>query len=208
MRRTLRADALITTLPKVTCPSPPMATEAPRRTQRMVVPWNSGREGFMRGLYHAPPGVRAKIANARRGISAGLAAHQDRVAIHAERLEKRRVELVQVREDHALARELHRLDDLEELPGVGKVDARDLAGVEGDLRAARGVRVELRDLVRARDGNDALQGKPVLGGGRRRHRLRDRRLRRRGDRVHVHLPRRRRDFEGDGVLEAELLELR
>src|SRR5437867_7517541 len=111
MRRTLRADALITTLPKVTWPSPPMATEAPRRTERMVVPWNSGKEGFMRGLYHVSPAPLARIANARRGISARLAAHQDRVAIHAERFEKRRVELVQVRKDHALTRQLHRFDE-------------------------------------------------------------------------------------------------
>src|SRR5438876_8220018 len=108
MRRTLRADALITTLPKVTWPSPPMATEGPRRTERMVVPWNSGKEGFMRGLYHASSGARARIANARRGISARLAAHQDRVAVHAERFEKRRVELVQVGEDDALPGQLHR----------------------------------------------------------------------------------------------------
>jgi hypothetical protein len=32
-------EALMTTLPSVTCPSPPMATRSPRRTQTMVVPW-------------------------------------------------------------------------------------------------------------------------------------------------------------------------
>ena len=37
-RRTLRAVDLITILPSVTWPSPPMATEVPRRTDRIVVP--------------------------------------------------------------------------------------------------------------------------------------------------------------------------
>lgn len=32
------AVALITILPSVTCPSPPMATTLPRRTDRIVVP--------------------------------------------------------------------------------------------------------------------------------------------------------------------------
>src|SRR5919198_1754701 len=40
-RRTFFAPALTTTLPSVTCPSPPSATLAPRRTERLVVPWNS-----------------------------------------------------------------------------------------------------------------------------------------------------------------------
>jgi hypothetical protein len=35
---TLRALALMTMLPSVTCPSPPMATRLPRRTDRIVVP--------------------------------------------------------------------------------------------------------------------------------------------------------------------------
>src|SRR4029079_10603222 len=38
MRRTLRAVALTTTFPSVTWPSPPSATRAPRRTERIVVP--------------------------------------------------------------------------------------------------------------------------------------------------------------------------
>src|SRR5512139_2738363 len=37
-RRTLRAVDLMTMLPSVTWPSPPRATSAPRRTERMVVP--------------------------------------------------------------------------------------------------------------------------------------------------------------------------
>src|SRR5690606_17524117 len=36
--RTLRAEALMTMLPRVTWPSPPSATRLPRRTDRMVVP--------------------------------------------------------------------------------------------------------------------------------------------------------------------------
>src|SRR3954463_15640494 len=40
MRRTFFAPPLTTTWPSVTCPSPPSATLAPRRTERMVVPWN------------------------------------------------------------------------------------------------------------------------------------------------------------------------
>src|SRR5207342_2333718 len=110
-----------------------------RRTERMVVPWNSGGFVFMEGLYHAPGGRRGEITKGREGISAGLAPHQDRVAVHADRLEERRVELVQVREDHALARELHRLHGLEEGVGVCEVDARHLAHVERDFRAACGV---------------------------------------------------------------------
>lgn len=35
----VRALALITILPSVTWPSPPMATRLPRRTDRIVVPW-------------------------------------------------------------------------------------------------------------------------------------------------------------------------
>src|SRR5439155_8251557 len=41
MRRTFFAPPLTTTWPSVTCPSPPSATLEPRRTERMVVPWNS-----------------------------------------------------------------------------------------------------------------------------------------------------------------------
>ena len=37
-RRTFFAVALMTILPSVTCPSPPMATTLPRRTDRIVVP--------------------------------------------------------------------------------------------------------------------------------------------------------------------------
>src|SRR5258706_3311468 len=40
MRRTFLAPPLTTTWPRVTWPSPPSATAAPRRTERMVVPWN------------------------------------------------------------------------------------------------------------------------------------------------------------------------
>src|SRR3954465_1426877 len=40
-RRTFFAPPLTTTLPSVTCPSPPSATWPSRRTERMVVPWNS-----------------------------------------------------------------------------------------------------------------------------------------------------------------------
>ena len=36
--RTLRALAFMTVLPSVTCPSPPMTTCLPRRTEQMVVP--------------------------------------------------------------------------------------------------------------------------------------------------------------------------
>ncbi len=38
IRRTLRAVALMTTLPSVTWPSPPSATSPSRRTERIVVP--------------------------------------------------------------------------------------------------------------------------------------------------------------------------
>src|SRR5262245_10787968 len=39
-RRTFRAEAFITVLSRVTCPSPAMTVFPSRRTQRMVVPWN------------------------------------------------------------------------------------------------------------------------------------------------------------------------
>jgi hypothetical protein len=39
-RRTLRAVPFMTMWPRVTWPSPPRATRSPRRTDRMVVPWN------------------------------------------------------------------------------------------------------------------------------------------------------------------------
>jgi hypothetical protein len=107
-RRTLRAEALTTMLPSVTWPSPPMATRSPRRTERMVVPWNCGGS-WSWGAISSGRAARAEIAM-RPGISAGLAAHQDRVAVARQRLEQRRVELVQVGEDHALAGELDRLD--------------------------------------------------------------------------------------------------
>ena len=42
-----RAVAFTTMLPSVTWPSPPMATRSPRRTERMVVPWNWGDSWFM-----------------------------------------------------------------------------------------------------------------------------------------------------------------
>jgi hypothetical protein len=43
----LRA-ALMTTLPSVTCPSPPSATCPLRRTERMVVPWNGSMDESLR----------------------------------------------------------------------------------------------------------------------------------------------------------------
>ena len=43
-RRTLRAPPFKTTLPSVTCPSPPSATLAPRRTERIVVPCSCSME--------------------------------------------------------------------------------------------------------------------------------------------------------------------
>src|SRR6185503_9542610 len=101
MRRTLRAEALMTMFPSVTCPSPPMATRSPRRTERMVVPWNCWVSGLMSGLYHASGRPRRENRHHADAISGGPAAHQDGVAIDPEGLEERGVQLVQVREDHA-----------------------------------------------------------------------------------------------------------
>jgi len=39
IRRTFCAPAFITVLPRVTWPSPPIATVPSRRTQQIVVPW-------------------------------------------------------------------------------------------------------------------------------------------------------------------------
>src|SRR5258706_2328869 len=44
-RRTWRAFAFTTTLPSVTCPSPPNATFPSRRADIMVVPWNCSMSG-------------------------------------------------------------------------------------------------------------------------------------------------------------------
>src|SRR5258706_16222726 len=107
MRRTFRADALMTMFPSVTCPSPPMATRSPRRTERMVVPWNSWGSGGMSGLYHPPGAGAGKITIDANAISGGPALHQDGIAVDPEGLEERGVVLVQVREAHALARVLH-----------------------------------------------------------------------------------------------------
>src|SRR6185436_7374286 len=122
-----------TMLPRVTWPSPPMATFAPRRTERMVVPWNWG--GSLMGWLLARGGSAGlpEIAFPRLGISAGLAAHQDRVAVHAHRLEERGGKLAQVGEDHALAGELDRLHDIEEGRGVVELDAQHLGHVDRDL---------------------------------------------------------------------------
>src|SRR5260221_1632716 len=49
MRRTLRALAFTTTLPSVTCPSPPNATLPSRRADIMVVPWNCSMSGSKEG---------------------------------------------------------------------------------------------------------------------------------------------------------------
>src|SRR5436190_14074144 len=120
----------MTTLPRVTWPSPPLATRRSRRTEMIVVAWNVGDSVLIGGLYQTARRRAAEIARRPIVISGGLAAHQDGVAIGPERLEQRRVELVEVGEDHALARELERLDELQELAGVVEVDARDLAHVD------------------------------------------------------------------------------
>src|SRR5690606_11447616 len=57
-RRTLRALAFMTVLPRVTCPSPAMATLSPRRTETMVVAWNTW--GFWLGSMR-PPGVEPLV---------------------------------------------------------------------------------------------------------------------------------------------------
>src|SRR5690606_23419262 len=57
-RRTLRALAFMTVLPRVTCPSPAMATLSPRRTETMVVAWNTW--GFWLGSIR-PPGVEFPV---------------------------------------------------------------------------------------------------------------------------------------------------
>src|SRR5690554_2748582 len=57
-RRTLRALAFMTVLPRVTCPSPAMATLSPRRTETMVVAWNTW--GFWLGSMR-PPGVELPV---------------------------------------------------------------------------------------------------------------------------------------------------
>src|SRR5687768_7463592 len=102
-------------LPSVTWPSPPMATRSPRRTDRMVVPWNWEIESVIGNRYtgRSPLGD-SEIHDFKRAISGGLPAHEDRVAIDPEGLEKCRVQLVQVGEDHALARQLDRLHHVEE----------------------------------------------------------------------------------------------
>src|SRR5438046_247865 len=60
-RLTFFAPPLTTTLPSVTWPSPPSATLAPRRTERMVVPWkDSMREKPIWGM---KPGYSRLLAN-------------------------------------------------------------------------------------------------------------------------------------------------
>src|SRR6267378_7866294 len=77
-RLTFFAPPLTTTLPRVTWPSPPSATLAPRRTERMVVPWNdsmkedalSGErkrdfQGYLQRVRHTmhwpPPRIRTTL---------------------------------------------------------------------------------------------------------------------------------------------------
>src|SRR5512140_2477976 len=151
-RRTLRAVALTTMLPRVTWPSPPMATRSPRRTERMVVPWNCGESGFkgsnsnLRALanlnsvnWSLTPIYSSEIAFSRRGISGRLASHENGVPVDPERLEKRRVELGKVREDHALAGELDRLDGVEKRGREPEIDAQHLGHVDDHLLPAGGV---------------------------------------------------------------------
>src|SRR2546423_12772897 len=108
-------------LPRVTWPSPPMATWVPRRTDRMVVPWNSiGFALIGRLLARGRFAGRGKSLFPRGGFSGRFAADQDGVAVHTHRLEERRGQLVQVGEDHALAGELDRLHHVEECRGVGE----------------------------------------------------------------------------------------
>src|SRR6202165_5339910 len=161
-------------LPSVTWPSPPMATRSPRRTETMVVPWNSGGfELILGAIARGRAGSLPEIAFYLRGISVGLAAHQDGVAVDTHRFEKRRVELVQAGEDDALPGELDRLHHVEERRGESEFHAQDLRHVDDDLAARRRVGVELRDLVGARGRQNALEGMArVRGGGRERRGLR------------------------------------
>src|SRR5690606_20428964 len=68
-RRTLRALAFITVLPSVTWPSPAMATRPSRRTDTMVVAWNTW--GFWLGSMR-PPGVKPRRGDRPRGLQASL----------------------------------------------------------------------------------------------------------------------------------------
>src|SRR5689334_13281950 len=103
-----------------------MATLSPRRTERMVVPWNWGVSWVIeRALSRTSGYLPPKSPEFKRGFSGALAADEDGVAVDAQRLEQRRVDLVQVGEDHALARELDGLHGVEEGRGEGELDAQD-----------------------------------------------------------------------------------
>src|SRR6185369_6030966 len=82
--------------------------------------------GTVGGDFNEPATLTAtagrEIPRRAIAISDGLLADQDGVAVEAEGLEQRRVELVQVREDDALAGELDALHHLEERRGEGEVD--------------------------------------------------------------------------------------
>src|SRR5205823_3594875 len=95
MRRTFFAPPLTTTWPSVTWPSPPSATLAPRRTERMVVPWNcsmgncldgDATAGCQQQDYEPQRRHATHDERSRRQIGQERYRQTDRVAHRAERI--------------------------------------------------------------------------------------------------------------------------
>src|SRR4051812_14684005 len=107
----------MTTWPSVTCPSPPSATPLPRRTLRMVVPWNVSMEG-RRG--------RRREAARRSGGLAHEVARRD-----ADEQQQRADDRRRAGDLHRLALRFDAADAVEHRAGADEVDALDGGHVDG-----------------------------------------------------------------------------
>src|SRR5262245_4666965 len=148
-RRTLRAPALMTTFPSVTCPSPPSATRRPRRTETMVVPWNCSMDAISgAGVHHieataliSSPFVAARPNRIPAMTSRGklLLGDNARDLGDAHHREQCHDHLPSPADHELLALGLLLLEDVQQPPGVHEVDA--LGRREIDRHRARPARV-------------------------------------------------------------------
>src|SRR5215472_7870506 len=121
----------MTTLPSVTCPSPPSATLAPRRTERIVVPWKLSM-------------VELRAARAARGNLRRFLDEVPRRDTYQE--EQRTDDRRRAGNLHGLALALRTSDGVEQRAGAYEIDSVDACHVDRDEVTRVAKLGELREL--------------------------------------------------------------